>query len=681
MIRSLSLLFFSLLLLSLPSEGTTYTVTNTADSGPGSLRQAMTDANMNPASDIIQFNIPLSDGNYQAASGVWKISPSSPLPYITGSGLLIDGTTQTTAQGNLNPDGPEIMLYGNDNLIDYGFNIFNAHDITIRGFIISDFMYGIEMYGTSSRNNVICGNYIGTNPTASDSLGNFIGIEIIGGAKKNTVGSSNPAFRNIVSGNEHIGIRVVDADSNTIIGNYVGTDRTGNVRLGNYDGVSIEGTAKYNQIGGDSPEERNIISGNWAYGLPFIGNGVYYNRVTGNYIGTNASGNTAVPNTYGVLFDDGSSFNIVGADNSLERNIISGNSGYGVFIYNYGTHENVVEGNYIGTDANGSVAVPNANGIVIDGAPYQHYIRYNVISGNLQEGIVIHITGSNGHIITNNKIGTTAVSNQPLGNGTDGIRIGEGPKGNIIGGSPGTSNLIAYNAACGVNIMTDDVSENTIRYNSIHSNGSLGIDLYPAGPNPNDAGDLDVGANGGMNYPVIDSVSFGMYNSTIYGRLDAIIPRLCMVDVYMAYTDFTGYGEGAAYLGSCYPQNDGSWSLTLTSITEDMYFTATATDSLGNTSEFSFDYPYPDVSIESFVASGFRAYPNPFTTQFTVELSSQELLPAEIILHDALGRECLRKTITSLKTPVYAGSMSRGSYLLEVISAGKGVYHKTLIAK
>lgn len=652
----------------------TFTVNNTADAGAGSLRQAIMDANISPGADQILFNIPLSDPNYNATTGVWVISPLTAYSFITGSGLTIDGSSQTLNQGNTNADGPEIMLNGSSNTVDYAFSIINASDITIKGFIISDFIYGIQIYGTNSRNNRISGNYLGTNHNASDSLGNYIGIEIIGGAKKNIVGGTTVADRNIASGNEHIGIRVVDADSNYIWGNYVGTDREGNYRIGNYDGISVEGTAKNNVIGGNTPAHRNVVSGNYAYGIPFIGNAVFYNEVYGNYIGTNAAGTAAIPNTYGVLFDDGSSYNIVGSNNVGERNIISGNSGYGVFIYNYGTHDNIVEGNYIGTDVTGTMAVPNANGIVVDGAPYRHYIRNNVISGNDQEGIVIHITGSDGHIVTANKIGTDASGMQALGNGTDGIRIGEGPINNIIGGSPAEGNIIAFNLGCGVNILTDDIRKNTVSCNTIYGNGGLGIDLFPAGPNLNDGGDIDAGANDGMNYPVIDSVIFITPQAIIYGTLDALAPEHCRVELFRANPDITGYGEGEVYLGYCIPDAMGNWRDTTVNVFPGNFVTATATDSAGNTSEFSFCYPYPPVSVEE-VSGGavvISTGPNPVNDYLEITLSGDGnfSVPFDLQVYSMRGQLVMVQSIGEMSVRIPVSHLSSGVYQCRIMKTG-----------
>ncbi|OFX25985.1 MAG: hypothetical protein A2033_18390 [Bacteroidetes bacterium GWA2_31_9] len=634
------LFFLSLIFAStLNIVANTFTVTNTNDAGTGSLREAITYANFMAGTHTINFNIPLTDANYSATTGVFTIKPASILPYITRSNITIDGTSQATNKGDTNPLGPEIFLDGNNNTIDNGFSIINVSGVTIKGFIISNFLYGIQIYGTSASGNFIKGNYIGVNYNASDTAGNYIGIEIIGGATNNTVGGTTASDRNIVSGNEHIGIRAVDANSNIIIGNYVGTDRTGTFALGNYDGVSVEGTAKYNRVGGTTTGEGNLVSGNVAYGVPIFGAGCNENIVIGNLIGTDVTGTQSIPNTYGLLFDDGATNNTVGGYTVAERNILSGNSGYGVFLYNLGTNSNKVIGNYIGTDITGIIAVPNANGIVIDGAAKTHLIDSNLISGNLQQGIVIHITGSDSHIITRNFIGTDHTGLNPLGNGFDGIRIAEGPKNNIIGGTPEEANIIAYNGGNGVTIMNDDDDFNKISCNSIHNNAGMGIDLFPPGINPNDTDDSDTGPNQGMNYPIINMVCVNP--PYIDGFLNTNSPEKCTIQIYKSDTLEGFFGEGIEYLGSVSPQNTGYWLLDNINISFNDVITAIAIDSLGNTSEFSEN---ANVDICMNIANNknkknnFNIYPNPLQNQINFDFSVQSNSLVEIKVYTLDGK-------------------------------------------
>jgi hypothetical protein len=667
-------LFFGFILSN--SLANTFTVTNTNDSGNGSLRDAISQANSTPGSShIIEFNILQSDAGYNATDGVWVVQPLSPLPYITRSGLTLDGTTQTAHQGNTNIYGPEIMLSGNDNTVDYGFFIF-ASNVTVRGFIVSDFNYGIQIYGANSQNNVIAGNYVGTNASATDSLGNDIGIEMFSGTHHNRVGGSVKADRNVVSGNRHIGIRAVNSSFNNICGNFVGTNRTGTAAVGNYDGISIEGLAKHNMIGGTTAGLRNIVSGNVAYGIPLFGAGTDSNTVYGNYIGTDTGGTHAIPNTYGVLFDDGSKGNIVGGLNPGERNILSGNSGYGVFIYNMGTTNNFIIGNYIGTDPSGTTAVHNGIGIVIDGSSTAHTIESNVISGNLQSGIAIHITLTNFHIIKKNKIGTDVSGTLPLPNGEDGIRIGEGPQYNVIGDTLGGGNIIAFNGMNGVNIMDINDDHNRISGNSIFNNASIGIDLFPPGVTINDAGDGDDGPNDNMNFPKIDTVIYnsGSGQTTISGTLDTPFPELATIELFKAAVNHSGYGEGKIFLKTIHPDNFGNWSATLNGLSSGDYLTTTATDSSGNTSEFSTSWSAQGpAGIQRLTDNSaiYTIYPNPFAGYFEIKTAHIDSAPIEIYLYDMEGKMMDEFSMNSTEYRYNSEFLKAGVYKVLIKQSGK----------
>ncbi|MEI8202049.1 MAG: T9SS type A sorting domain-containing protein [Bacteroidota bacterium] len=664
-------IIFLSLATSFVSFSNTFVVTTTSDSGSGSLRDAITNANGIPGNHTISFNIPTTDAGYNATTGVWTITPLTTYLPITRNNLTIDGTTQTSNVGNTNPLGPEIMLNGNQNSIDYCFWVTNAANVTIKGFIICDFIYGIQIYGSSSLNNVITGNYIGLKQNGTDTLGNYIGIEIFGGASQTLIGGSTPADRNIVSGNEHIGIRLLNSGNNTLIGNYVGTDRTGMIAKGNYDGISIEGTSNHNIVGGTNAGEGNLVSGNVAYGIPIFGAGADSTLVIGNLIGTNINGNAAVPNTYGVLFDDGARGNIVGGISEQERNIISGNSAYGVFIYNLGTTQNKVLYNYIGTDISGTLALPNANGIVIDGAADTHYIMGNVISGNLQQGIDIHITGSNHHIIAGNLIGTDKTALLPLANGSDGIRIGEGGKYNIIGGDYG-ANVIAYNQGNGVSVITSGDINNRISKNTIYQNSGLGIDLFPQGITPNDSGDIDTGPNQLMNYPIINPVqalSGGQFK--VSGTLDTQLPQFCTIELFLADINNAGYPQGKVFLSSCTPDIYGNWSDTLNNLIWQNKLTATATDSAGNTSEFSVAIPAGiGETVQSF--NNIVLYPNPATNN--ISLSGNHIL--EVTIYNELGEEI--KSLQKVPSEIDVSGFSLGLYLMK-INTSEGMVIKKFI--
>src|SRR6185436_17404860 len=178
---------------------------------------------------------------------------------------------------------------------------------------------------------------------------------------------------------------------------------------------------------------------------------------------------------------------------------------------------NTVQGNFIGTDVNGTSAVPNSYGIALAGEAGFNKIGNNVagagnvISGNTAAGVYLSAftvgPGPNGNQIFGNFIGTQANGTSPLGNGTNGVELDHGAKFNVIGDDlAGAKNVIAFNGtdpvygpnACGVYLWNDTGTGNIIRGNSIHSNKALGIDLRSkvttgSEVTPNDMNDSDPG--------------------------------------------------------------------------------------------------------------------------------------------------------------------------------------------
>jgi len=256
-------------------------VTNTEDSGPGSLRQAISDANSHAGPDTILFKIPTDDPGFDGT--VWTITPLSSLPNIQDLGTVIDGTSQTMNQGDTNPFGPEIVLDGRTSTWHTGFVILSS-DNAISGFVISGFeSRGVVITGEESDHNWIWGNYFGTTASGADTLGNLTGILISGGANHNTIGGTDPSHRNVISGNLFEGI-YLRSDSNVVIGNFIGTTADGVSELGNGTmGVRIRDGAQYNRIG-----PGNTIRFNEEYGVNVTGASTLYNTITENSISDNA---------------------------------------------------------------------------------------------------------------------------------------------------------------------------------------------------------------------------------------------------------------------------------------------------------------------------------------------------------------------------------------------------------
>ena len=194
----------------------TYTVNTTDDTDDGtcdgthcSLREAINAANSNSGSDTIAFNIPTSDSGYQVGvTGTWTISLTSSLPTLTDDATIISGTTQAANQGNLNTDGPEIEISGASLSGAHCLFILSSSNV-VHGLVINRCpLGGVVILGTGTDYNAVSGNYIGTNASGSSVLGNKTGVMIGDGAQGNVVGGDSPEERNVISGNTQNGVYI-----------------------------------------------------------------------------------------------------------------------------------------------------------------------------------------------------------------------------------------------------------------------------------------------------------------------------------------------------------------------------------------------------------------------------------------------------------------------------------------
>ncbi|MFL6335798.1 MAG: carboxypeptidase regulatory-like domain-containing protein [Pyrinomonadaceae bacterium] len=514
--------------------GTTLTVNTTGDGDDGacnaahcSLREAILTSNSTVGQfETVAFNI--------GGGGARTITLTSALPAITDP-LLIDGTTQPGFVGS-----PLVKLDGAEaGAVTAGLNI-NGGGSTVRGLIISGFS-GDGIHIQTSGGNTITGNFIGTNAAGTAAQPNSGHGVFIDGSPNNNVGGTTAAERNLISGNGGQGVRIdgPGAIGNRVRGNFIGTDSTGAAALnGNNDGVLIINSASSNTVGGTAAGEGNVISGNGAHGVRLTGAGVTANVIQGNRIGTDVNGVVALGNGNSGVFVSGASGNTVGGAVAGARNVISGNLNNGVLISGVGATTNVVQGNFIGTQADGTSALPN----LLDGVSLS-----NVASDNL--------------------IGGTAA---------------------------GAGNRIAFNGGDGVSVISG--TGNRVLSNSIHTNGTtaqhLGIDLGADGSTPNDAGDADAGANNLQNFPVLNSAVSDGAATAVSGVLNSTASNTFRVEFYSSATcDASGGGEGVQLLGSADVVTDGNnnatFNVTLPNVAVGQVITATATDSAGNTSEFS----------------------------------------------------------------------------------------------
>jgi len=439
----------------------TFTVVNTNDSGAGSLRQAILDANANPGMDTIAFNIP--------GAVVHTITPASNLDAITDP-VLVDGYTQPGTSQNTAAVGTNavlrIELDGSavGGAFGIGLNV-TAAGCTVQGLVVNGWATGIHTFGPGG--NVIRGNFLGTDPT-----GTF--------AKPN--------------------------------------------------GNAVIVSAPNDLVGGGTPADRNLVSGNTA--------GVFSGA---------------------IQFDS----------------LVPG----------------AVQGNLVGTDATGMLAIPNAEGIYTNGPVTiggSVSGTGNVISGNSLDGLFIQ----GAVVIQGNLIGTTADGSGPLGNGQSGINLHEISNVTIGGQGDGDGNVIAYNGGAGV-LVSGSGQSDTIRGNSMFRNG-IGIDLNGDGASHNDPGDVDTGGNGLQNFPIIQSVTTGA-TTHVVGKLESTPSTTFAIEFYAdpACSSFPReLLQGKTYLGFSEVSTDSSGQavidLTLPVATEaGARISAAVTDPNGNTSEIS----------------------------------------------------------------------------------------------
>ena len=556
---------------------------------------------------------------------------SAALPLITDP-VVIEAKTAPWA----------VRVDGINTVSTSGFRLAGAGGSTIRGLTIGNFdHHAISLY---SDNNVIQENRIGAMIFGIDFGNGLSGIDIH--SNNNIIGGIDKG--NVIGFNKSEGIGLSSANNNIIRGNYIGVDVTGR-NIGNHgDGMFIS-SSDGNIIGGFLASQGNTI-GNSERGM-YLWNS-NNNTIRNNYIGTDDAGNNHDINSAGIYIHSGDDNTIGGL--ALLGNVI-GNCQNGIRIS--GSNNNKVRGNFIGLSREGQDM------------------------GNVQAGISIE--GLAGY---DNKIGYHH----------DAIIPPAAPKGNTI----------AYNGEAGVIVdrvgLVGDVARNTIRGNKIYNNIEMGIDLEDDGATVNDVDDSDDAANRLLNYPDIDRVYFNENRDLVIFRYSlssdsTIVPYPLTVDFYIA--DDSVSGEGKTYIGTDIYATQGELitfgvDTTGLAIDEEEVFVATATDTLGNTSEFSpatepvgvlsivasfsgpSDQLVPSPATETYHPPAkpylSAAYPNPFNPTTTFTLTVKEQSPVRITIHDLLGRQVamlhdgeLVPDLTYTFTFDGAG-LASGTYLLRV---------------
>ena len=387
---------------------------HTSDSGLGSLRQAILNANLasGAGANLITFNIPTIDSGYNAITHAFTINLLSALPTII-TPVDLDATGEWAITGVSGV--PDVVLNGSGITgAATGLDLAaGSNGSTIRGFVIGDFDgYGINV---SSNNDIIAGNYVGTNATGTIAQANASGGIIVTGSS-NTIGGTSTAARNVISGNSVNGVLITGsgATGNLVEGDYIGVNAAGTVTLGNSTGVAFQASGGRNIVGGTAAGAGNLISGNADFGIDF-NDETNSDTIEGNVIGLSSSGSALGNGTgggAGILVDYNSGPIQIGGTTAAARNVISGNNGNGIEIAHGGSA--IIRGNYIGTDATGTVA--RGNSIGIDVAYTGSTVTIggtvagagNLISGqSAGEGIYVE-DASSGVTILGNLIGTDA---------------------------------------------------------------------------------------------------------------------------------------------------------------------------------------------------------------------------------------------------------------------------------
>ncbi|WP_027002467.1 LamG-like jellyroll fold domain-containing protein [Hugenholtzia roseola] len=576
-------------------------VKNTNDAGAESLREVITQANGLAGKNYVDFSI----GNDPAIVQTISLSSFATITANTNP-VWIDGFSQIGSSPNTQAIGNDAQMRI---VIERSAGSFTGIQLSsnqnlLQGIAInSHFNSAINITGD---NNQVSGCFIGTDATGTAAAGasNTNGIGVSG--SNNTIGGLNLADRMLLSGHDGRGVDISDGTTNIVQNCYIGTDKSGLNSLSNsFGGISISGGSLH-IIGTNALNARNIISGltgfataisvfgsantntiqyNWvgiaSDGTPlannYIGinvqtngntidnnvignsgqtalaiNGGNNNTVSNNIIGLNPLGDTPYPNGVGLEVR-GYSAGVDGRENTIQDNIISGNSGYGIILYNF-AGLNTFTGNKVGTDASGLLNLGNqSTGIAFStitaGASLNdNSFNNNIIRFNTIGGISLAATG-NANSFTNNTISNNAFS---------GISINDATNNQIA------LNTLSDNSGAGVSIQTG--TGNLISENSIFGNGS-GIALF---------------SGGNLDKPAPDIIAGSV--TTITGTCATCSDG----ETIEVFENNTGENQGRVYKGST-TVTTGAWSFSGT-FALNSFITATVRDAANNTSPFSTPY-------------------------------------------------------------------------------------------
>ncbi|MFH1781894.1 MAG: NosD domain-containing protein [Patescibacteria group bacterium] len=671
---------------------------NCADGGGFcTLRAAIQEINAQGAAAVpgpwaIQFGLAIDGATITPATALPKLSyttnihvhnaaPGSYKVYIDGSGCATpscDGLQLKGANTTLN--GEITATSGTGGIRIYGFPG-DGVELSAASIQVRDIYIGTSD-GTTDNGNTLNGVNVGATASSASVGANTIsgndqsGINVTTGSghtiRNNYIGTSSDGTAdlgndeqgvyiadgdvtvedNTISGNGEAGLEIAGGSSHSITGNYIGTNGTGAAAVANaLEGIDINGGSTIT-IGGTGASDENIISGNTDHGVE-IDNATGV-TLQGNYIGTNAAGTAAIANGNEGVYINSCTTCEIGGTAANEGNIISGNIDNGIEANDITSLE--INGNYIGTDINGTSALANGGeGIRFTGTVTNPDIEANIIAGNTDNGVVNDATMSGLEMYSNYigvasdkttdvandngvkintscstcVIGSVANPNYISGNTSTGLYIANSPSIQIIGNYIGTDdssgttdvgnqtgisiyptgdtanisdNVIAYNSSIGVGIQSSGgvyPKDETISQNSIFDNGtgSEEAGIY-----------LASGTNNSIEPPVIYEADYNGTTTTISACAD-------VGGTMEFFTDDNG-SQGKTYLGNDTTDSENCGSINYAgSIASTKTITATITDSTGSTSTFGIEETTdPSASVDP--AGG--TYDSGQTITFTV---------------------------------------------------------------
>jgi hypothetical protein len=421
-------------------------------------RAAIETATLSPDVKRIAFNI----------SGNQAIQPLAPLPQLADD-IDVDGTTQP-GTGAVVLDGSAISEENIAALFLAGSNI------RVRGLVLIDWNKGIYIEGGGQ--NIIQGNYIGTDAAGLTSAGNEDGVDI-NGSRNNLVGGTSLSQQNVIGANSNAGIVIYGegSDDNIVTGNLIGVGPDGQ-DVGNGVGVRIL-QGQRNFIGDKKEGAGNVISFNQGDGVQ-VNAPARENVVVFNIIGETTDGQAAGNGGDGV-FIDGAKDNLIGSDVTEWGNVIGNNVLAGVQVRGADAVGNSIVGNYIGIDEKGFLAGNQTDGVIVNGAPDvqiggpldnpdQHGANY--IGGNERYGIYLISPNTHGTQVLANVLGLNTKSELAPNTG-DNIHVENSWSNNI--GAPGLGNMIVASKGDGIEIAGGDAYNNAVSGNLIGTDGTDAI--------------------------------------------------------------------------------------------------------------------------------------------------------------------------------------------------------------